>query len=352
MNPSEFARRAAPWLKVFGPSGDVVLSSRVRLARNVEGHPFPARLPAPLRRELEARLAAWISETRAVEDPHYWNLEQLPAVDRMVLLERHLISRELAQGSGERGVTVSGTEQTSVMTNEEDHIRIQVMRPGLDLEAALASAQEVDRRLESRVPYAFDEDFGFLTACPTNVGTGLRVSAMLHLPGLVLGEQIEKVFQSASRVGLTVRGFHGEGTKAAGDVLQISNQHTLGRTEEEILGAVRTMAEKIVEYERGVRTHLVEKSRTRVEDKVMRSLGLLRYARRVSSDESLNLLSAVRFGISTKLFGDLKLGDLNELLVLTQPGHLQALRGQEIRSEDRDVLRAQLLRERFKPEAN
>jgi protein arginine kinase len=153
-------------------------------------------------------------------------------------------------------------------------------------------------------------------------------------------------------VGLTVRGSHGEGTKATGDVLQISNQHTLGRTEEELLGTVQAMVEKIVEYERGVRTHLLEKSRTRVEDKVMRSVGLLRYARRVSSDESLNLLSAVRLGVSTKLFGDIKIGDLNELLVLTQPGHLQALRGEETRSEDRDVLRAKLLRDRFKPESN
>ncbi len=353
MRPADLALHPSPWLKTLGPCGDVVFSTRIRLARNVEGYPFPARLKEPdPRREFEARLAGWLGEARPAEDLHYWNLDGLKPIERLLLMERHLISRELAQGDGDRGVCFSSAEQISIMTNEEDHLRIQVIRPGLAIDEALAMAIEIDRKLETRIPYAFDDQLGYLTACPTNVGTGLRISVMMHLPGLVLGEQMDKVFNAASRVGLAVRGSHGEGSKAVGDVVQISNQHTLGRTEEEIAEVVRAIVAKIVDYERGVRQHLLEESRARLEDKIWRSVGVLRTARLVGSEESQSLLSAVRLGISMKLYGDLRIGDLNELLVLTQPGHLQAIRGKEIRADDRDAVRATLLRERFKAESN
>lgn len=352
MQPADLPFHAGEWLRTTGPDADVVLSTRVRLARNVEGYAFPHRIAPDARRDLELRLHQWITEASLASEVRYWNIESLPALTRQMLRERHLISRELAEAEGDRGVSFVPTEVVSVMTNEEDHIRIQVVRPGYELDEAFAVAREVDRKIETRVPYAWHDRYGFLTACPTNVGTGLRISVMLHLPALVLMDQMEKVFQAAGKVGLTVRGFYGEGTKATGDVIQVSNQHTLGRSEEEILDTLRNMVPKIVEYERGVRQQLLAEKRIVVEDKVWRSMGTLRYARRLTSDETMALLSAIRLGINLKLVPGIRMGDVNELFVITQPGHLQALKGRELQPDDRDTVRASLLRERFKPESN
>ena len=222
MRIDDLPRRSGEWLKGTGPESDIVISSRIRLARNLQGFPFHTRLDDGLRGELAQRLREGIESAGLPESANYVNLADVDPIDCMLLVERHLISREHAEAEGDRGVAFSDAETVAIMTIEEDHLRIQVMRPGLDLEPALQSALDVDRKLEASVPYAFDDELGFLTACPTNVGTGLRISVMLHLPGLVLGEQIDKVFQSASRVGLTVRGSHGEGTKATGDVLQLA----------------------------------------------------------------------------------------------------------------------------------
>lgn len=352
MEPSDLALRAGQWLRVPGPDSDVVLSTRVRLARNVEGYAFPSRISTAARHELENKLHGWIDGSGLADSVQYCNLDAVDKLTRDVLMERHLVSRELANGEGDRGVSFASTEFVSIMTNEEDHLRIQVIHAGQSLDEAMAQAVEIDRKLEESVPYAWSERYGYLTACPTNVGTGLRMSVMMHLPALVFMNQIEKVYQAASKVGLTVRGFYGEGTKAIGDVIQISNQQTLGRAESDIRDTLATMIPKIVEYERGVRTHLVNEKRVDVEDQIWRSIGTLRYARKLSSEETLELLSKIRLGVNLKLLPNISVGEVNELFVITQPAHLQALKGRHLGPDDRDVMRASLLRERFKPESN
>jgi protein arginine kinase len=336
----------------MGPDADVAMSTRIRLARNVDGYAFPGFIAEDKRKELEAKLKAWIGKARVAEAVEYQNVNALPSLQRTLLVEKHLISRELANGTGERGVTFGQDDLLSVMTNEEDHLRIQVLRTGLKLRDAFTSIREIDQKLEKIVPYAYSDQFGYLTACPTNCGTGMRISVMLHLPTLVLMNQIQKVFQAATKVGLTVRGFYGEGTNASGDFFQISNQHTLGKTEDEILGIVERIVTKIVEYERGVRKHLVESNRMVLEDKVWRSLGVLRYARKLTSEEAMELLSAVRLGVTMNLVPGLNIADVNELFVLTQPAHLQALKGRALEAPERDVARANLVRDRLKPELN
>lgn len=352
MEPSDLAIRAGQWLRVPGPDSDVVLSTRIRLARNVEGYAFPGRIAPDARRELETQLRVWIEGADLNDAVRYCNLLSVNDLTRQMLAERHLVSRELVNGEGDRGVSFAHSEFVSIMTNEEDHVRIQVIRSGQSLDEAMEQAVEVDRKLEGKIPYAWSNQYGYLTACPTNVGTGLRISVMMHLPALVLMEQMDKVYQAASKVGLTVRGFYGEGTKAIGDVIQISNQQTLGRSEVEILETLGNMVPKIVEYERGVRTHLVNEKRVTLEDRVWRSMGTLRYARKLTSEETLNLLSAVRLGINLKLLPNISVGEVNELFVITQPAHLQAQKGRRLGPDDRDVARATLLRERFKPESN
>jgi protein arginine kinase len=340
------------WFRLMGPDADVAMSTRIRLARNVEGYPFPGYIAEDKRKELEERLRTWISKAKVADDIQYQNVNALPTLQRTLLVEKHIISRELANGTGERGVTFGADELISVMTNEEDHLRIQVLRCGLKLREAFETIRQIDQKLEKSVPYAFHDKFGYLTACPTNCGTGMRISVMLHLPTLVLMNQIQKVFQAATKVGLTVRGFYGEGTNASGDFFQISNQHTLGRTEDESLGVVERIVTKIVEYERGVRKHLMESNRMLLEDKVWRSLGVLRYARKLTSEEAMELLSAVRLGVTMNLVPGLNIADVNELFVLTQPAHLQALKGRTLEAPERDIARANLVRDRLKPELN
>lgn len=340
------------WLRNLGPDSDVVMSTRIRLARNVENRPFPNRLKVAERRDLESELRDAVRDAEIADPVLYRDLDEAPAVERRLLVERHLISRELAESTGHRGVSFGVRDFVSVMTNEEDHLRIQVLRAGFAVRPAFDAVTEVDRRLERRLTYAWHDRFGYLTSCPTNCGTGMRVSVMVHLPALVLMNQIEKVFQAVAKVGLVVRGFYGEGTQAMGDFFQISNQRALGMTEEQLLRVVERMIPKIVEYERGVRETLRRKNRTQLEDRVWRALAILRYARKLTSEEAMEQLSAVRLGAVSGLFPDVLLPDVNELFVLTQPAHLQALRGKEIPAAERDVLRASLVRDRLKPERN
>lgn len=340
------------WLRNQGPESDVVMSTRIRLARNVEGRKFPGWIKDDEKADLERELRDAVRAADISDALLYRNLGSTTALERQLLVERHIISRELANGSGDRGVSFGARDFVSVMTNEEDHLRIQVIRAGLDLRRAFEAIAETDRRLERRVNYAWHDKFGYLTACPTNCGTGMRVSVMLHLPALVLMNQIEKVFQSATKVGLVVRGFYGEGTTASGDFFQISNQRTLGMTEEQILGVVERITPKIIEYERGVREQLRQKNRPLLEDKAWRALAVLRYARKLTSEETMDLLSSVRLGAVSGFFPELRVPDVNELFVLSQPAHLQSFRGKEVGPSERDVLRAAFVRDRLKPEKN
>jgi protein arginine kinase len=335
-----------------GQNSDVAISTRVRVARNIWGFPFPLRLDEEAKERLHRKLVEAIEGAGLASDLISLDLADIPEIQRQLLWERNLISREAMKLNGHRGVCWSATQQFSIMTVEEDHLRIQVLRAGLAAPEALHAAFEVDARLDARLNYAWSKDLGFLTACPTNTGTGLRISVMLHVPALVRAGQMEKVNKACAEVGLTVRGHHGEGTKALGDVVQLSNQRTLGSTEEELLTNVQAMTGKVIEYERLMREKLLSESRNMLEDQVFRSLGTLRYARKLNFEETQSLLSTVRLGVHLNLLSGVPLEGLSELQILTQPGHLQALHDKPMDADDRDIARATWLRERFQPESN
>ena len=359
MDLADFDSKGGEWLRAEGPEADVVMSSRVRLARNLAGFPFATKATDEQKAEIVGRVRA-ASESLPLGRRHHF-VEFASAgsaadrrdvkereIDRGLLHERHLISSELEKGRGPRGVAFGSDERSSVMVNEEDHLRLQAIRTGLDLHVALDDARALDASLEAVVPYAVSAEYGYLTACPTNVGTGMRASVMLHLPSLVSAQEMNRVFQAASRTGLTVRGFYGEGTKAMGDFYQISNQVTLGQSEDDILEKLSRMLPTFLEYERRVREHLATSSRVKLEDKVHRALALLQAARSVSTDEAMENLSSVRLGVVVGLLTKWRLPEIHELFVLVQPYHLRRLngRGLELPAE-RDVARANLLRERL-----
>ena len=317
------------------------------LDRNVEGFPFLVRADRAQRQAIEERLREAVLAALADEGAMYLALESTPELDLNFLVERHLISRELAQGEGPRGVAFSQSESIAVMINEEDHVRAQVIHSGLNLEECWRTIDLLDDRIGRRVPYAFSPKYGFLTACPTNVGTGIRVSVMMHLPGLVWTKQIEKVFEAVRRMGLAVRGLYGEGTQASGDFFQLSNQRTLGLEEEEIIQGLRSVVPRIVEYERRARQSLLAQSRTQLDDRVSRALGMLRHARTIGSEETMLLLSAVRLGVNLGLVRDLSISRVNELFVLTQPAHLQKINRKILDREKRNAARAEFIRSRL-----
>jgi len=337
----------SPWLKPGGPNDDIVLSTRIRLARNVAGRPFLTRLTPEERKNLEAYLKKAVLAALKPDRYTWFELEAMPQIDRQCLVERHLISRELAAAEGQRGVAVGPKQHIAIMANEEDHLRLQVYAPGLQLEEAWKEADAIDDRLEKQVTYTFSPALGYLTACPTNVGTGLRASVMLHLPALVLTRQIEKVFNAVARLRLAVRGLYGEGTQATGDVYQISNQASLGHTEEDILSTLGSVIAQIIAYEKEARDALIAESPTALDDRVLRSWAILTHARIISSEETLALLSAVRLGIHLKRLKDVDIGTVNELFLMTRRGHIQRIRGAELGESERDVARADYIRKRL-----
>lgn len=349
MNLEDLVSSSGEWLRGSGPESDIVVSSRIRLARNLADFPFISRTTEADRTEIErilhAQLQAIQDAGKAPGDALYLNVTDLPEVDRQFLVERQLISREHAESEGARSVVIDQAERYSVMINEEDHLRIQVMHSGLDLEAAWQRITAIDDLIEEQVNYAFNEKLGYLTACPTNVGTGLRVSVMLHLPALVITRQIEKVFKSLQKINLAVRGLYGEGSQATGDFYQISNQVTLGQTEEELAKKVADVVPVLISYERQAREFLIHESQETLHDRVSRAFGILRTAQTISSEETLHLLSSVRMGINLGLIGDLPIPTINKLLIHTQPAHLQKLSGNELDATDRNIERASYLRE-------
>jgi protein arginine kinase len=335
------------WLQSGGPQSDIVLSTRVRLARNVAGRPFSSRLRPEERQDLEGFLHKAVTRALGPTEVSWFELADMPEIDRRCLVERHLISRELAAGEGPRGVGIDAPQRTAVMANEEDHLRLQVIFPGLQLDEAWRAADALDNRLEVEITYAFSPHLGYLTACPTNVGTGLRASVMLHLPGLVLTRQIEKVFRAVARMRLAVRGLYGEGTQATGDIYQISNQASLGRSEEDILKTLGSVIPQILAYEQQGRHVLADESLMALDDRIFRSWAVLTHARTISSEETLVLLSAVRLGIHMGRLKGVDLGAVNDLFLMTRPGHIQKLRGTELSEVDRDIARAAYIRQRL-----
>ncbi|HLF94450.1 MAG TPA: protein arginine kinase [Planctomycetota bacterium] len=345
MTLDELIGQSGEWLKGSGPDSDIVISSRVRLARNLARFPFLTRASDAERAEIHEAVRRALDKIGLGDNGHlYIELETTNEMTNRFLLERHLISRELANGSGDRGVLFNRSEMLAVMVNEEDHLRIQAIRAGFQLHDAFHDLQWLDDQLDRELEFAFSNEFGYLTACPTNVGTGMRASVMFHLPALVFTKQIDKVFSSVTKINLAVRGFYGEGTQASGDFYQISNQITLGKSEEEILDLLDRVVPKIVAYERAVREHLLEKDRLRLEDKICRAFGVLRSARSITSEETMDLLSAVRLGVNLGLLHDVGMPTVNELFILTQPAHLQRLEKRDLTPEERDAARADFIR--------
>ena len=344
MEIDDLTRNLGEWLRGSGPECDIVISSRVRLARNLAEYPFISRATEQDRLRIEKSLRDCLLAGGKAQELLYVDVERLGGIDRQLLVERHLISREHAESQGARAVAIDRGETFSVMINEEDHLRIQVMHSGLNLPLAWQETDRIDDLVESAVTYAFHPRLGYLTACPTNVGTGMRVSVMLHLPALVITREIEKVFRSLHKIGLAVRGLYGEGSQAMGDFYQISNQMTLGRSEEWLIKQVGDVVPKIIEYERQARDFLIRESHENLHDRVSRAYGILRTAQTISSEETMHLLSSVRMGINLGLIGDLAIPTVNELFIQTQPAHLQKLSGGELNSADRNIERARFLR--------
>ena len=348
MNLDDLVTRSGEWLKGIGPESDIVVSSRIRLARNLADFPFISRATDADRTEIERlareRLQSASDSGQLDTGLMYVDVGSLEEVDRQFLMERQLISRELSDNRGSRAVAIDPSERVSVMVNEEDHLRIQVMHSGLDLEDALAQADALDDLIEDKLNYAYSDQFGYLTACPTNVGTGIRISVMLHLSGLVLTRQIEKVFRSLQKINLAVRGLYGEGSQALGDFYQVSNQVTLGMSEQELTKKVADVVPVLIDYERQAREFLLRESQETLHDRVSRAFGILRSAQTISTEETLHHLSSLRMGVNLGLIADVEIPTVNKLFVHTQPAHLQKLAGGELDTSERNIERATYLR--------
>lgn len=349
MNLDNLLQNLGEWLRGTGAESDVVVSTRIRLARNLADVPFTTRATPAQKGEIEGRVREAIAHAEHSPKLDYLSVAGLPPLDRLFLVERQLISRELANAlDGPRGVAFDPRESVSVMVNEEDHLRIQVMRSGLALDEAWETIDKVDDALEARLSYAFHERFGYLTACPTNVGTGLRASVMLHLPALGITKEIEKLFRSLQKINLVVRGLYGEGSRASGDLYQISNQVTLGKDEHTLLVEIREVIDVALKYERRARQALLKERKQAEQDRVARAIGTLGSATMITSEETMELLSAVRLGIHLNLIGDLPPTTVNQLFIHSQAAHLQKLTGQTLDGEERNAARAKYLRNRLR----
>jgi protein arginine kinase len=341
---------AGEWLRGTGPQAEVVISSRVRLARNLAGFPFANKANRRQRHEIIERCKQHIVSRRVADNVIWVDMPSSPSLDRQLLVERHLVSRQFIAGNDDRprGVAIGADETFAVMINEEDHVRLQVLRSGMQLQEAWHQISRIDDVLEESLPIAFSKRFGYLTACPTNVGTGIRVSVMLHLPALKLTGEIEKVKRAARDMHLAVRGLFGEGSDALGDLYQVSNQTTLGRSEREVLSDFEhTVVPQIIAYEQQARQALVRQRPAQLDDKIHRAWAILTHARVIGAEEVLSMLSHLRLGINMGRIGSLDIRTINELFLLTQPAHLQRITGREMDTAERRIARADLLRQRL-----
>jgi protein arginine kinase len=336
------------WLRGEGPHHQIVISSRVRLARNLKNRAFPGWAKKAERTAILELIKPRVEELPEMQDSFSELLQDLSATDKQVLVERHLISREHAAKGVGSAIVMNRRQTLSIMINEEDHLRMQSIRSGLQLKSAFKLVDKVDSMLEGKLDFAFDARLGYLTACPTNVGTGMRASAMLHLPGLVLSELINQVIQAVNKIGLAVRGLYGEGTEAMGNLFQISNQTTLGEKEDEIISRLTKVIETIIEKEHDARQVLIQKKSNTLWDQIGRAYGVLTYAHAMTSKEALNLLSIMKLGVDLGAFPEDRRLPVDELFIDTQPAHLQKSSQQKMNAEERDHLRARVIRERLK----
>jgi len=344
----DLIKNRASWLlKGKDPSG-IIISSRVRLARNVGNHLFPGLASDEECRAICRSMREAFEHLSCFNDTLFFDMETLDGVDREILKERHLISPEMADMGVGSGLLVGRDEGIAIMINEEDHLRLQAISPGLNLLAVWKRINAVDTELEQWLDYAFSGRLGYLTACPTNVGTGLRASVMMHLAGLRLIDEVEQVIKGLDKMGLAVRGLLGEGTEAYGNMFQISNQSTLGESEENLIGHLMEVASEVAEHERNARERLIQERRTHLLDQIGRAFGLLFHARLLQSNEALDLLSGIRLGVEFDVIRNVTVEEVNEMMLLTQPGHLQRMAGRTIGPDERDELRAGMLRDKLK----
>jgi len=343
------------WLDASGPGGHIVLSTRIRLARNLQGSVFGQRARDVDRTAVLTRVEEAAAASTHLRHAITFRLDQLDRPDRQLLHERHLVSKELAgldrEARPRPGAALVVHGPVGVMVNEEDHLRLHGMCSGFALEEAYAALEAVDSDLGRLLPFAFHPEFGYLTSCPTNAGTGLRASVLIHLPGLVLTKEIGKVLQGLTQVGLTFRGLYGEGSEVVGNFFQLSNQTTLGKSEEELLDHLGKIVRQVIEYETQARDVLLQKASDEVGDKTWRAYGLLKYARSLTFEETMNLLSGVRLGVGLNLIKGLSVYTLNKLLIYTQPAHLAALEGRQTGDPELPTARATYVRRLLEAEA-
>jgi protein arginine kinase len=345
MKFSRIIANSGEWLSGDGPNRQIVVSSRVRLARNLRDKPFPGWAKKSERLDVMNLVKQAVEHLPEMAESYSENLEALSPLEKQVLVERHLISREHAAKGVGSAVVMNAPQSLSVMINEEDHLRMQAIRCGLQLDNVFKMINRVDSELEDSLEFAYSAELGYLTACPSNVGTGMRASAMLHLPGLVMSDQINKIINSVNKIGLAVRGLHGEGTEAMGNLFQVSNQTTLGEAEEEIIGRLNRVIEQVIEHEQNARALLAQRKAITLHDQIGRAYGLLCHSYSISSKEALNLLSIIKLGIDLSVFPDAHRFPVDELFIETQPAHLQ--KGAQVvkmSSEERDALRATIIR--------
>ena len=346
MSLDSIAGTVPSWMSGADDAEGIVISCRARLARNLSNYAFAPRISVEDQRKVIDEVLAAAKDSRQMTTASYFSMNALDANERRVLVERHLISPSLAEDKGERGILFNQDESLSVMINEEDHLRLQAIYPGTQAQQTWAAIAALDAEITGALGCAHDDQLGFLTACPTNTGTGLRASILIHLPALVLTEDMERVLQGLNQLSFTVRGVYGEGSNASGNLFQVSNQATLGSSEEKIVEGLLRITSQLVEYEKDAQQSLLREARSQVEDKVWRAYGLLQYARVLSSQEFMNLLSAVRLGLTIGLL-DVPAAFLNHLMIATQPAHMQAEAGSALEPEERDLRRAQLVRRKL-----
>jgi len=348
MKLENLSKHVSRWFDGSGPNSDIVISSRIRLARNLAGYEFLPRLTQDGQTEILEKLKEAILSLNVGEETFFIDVAESSLIHQDLMVERHLISKRHAQSKGPRGAIIAAAESFTAMINEEDHLRLQVFKNGLQLNECWEQINAIDDQIEKKVRYAFSPRYGYYTACPTNLGTGIRVSVMLHLPALKMTRQIEKFFNATKDTDLAVRGLFGEGTEAVGDFFQLSNQTTLGMSEKEIIDEFsNSIVPKIIEYESMARDELLRTQKDVLDDKIQRAMGVLKSARLISSQEALFLLSNVRLGVNLGRVKDIDIATVNELFMLTQPAHLQINNEKILEPQQRDIVRAEIIRSKL-----
>lgn len=345
----ELLKHDVSWLVDSGPGSDIAISSRIRLARNIQGMPFPAAAAAKQLEQVQDAAEQALKKSTVIGKKYLdFHMSDYSDVERQILLERRLISSEFLKKDQHTSLFVKQDESCAVMINEEDHLRIQALRPGLQLLKVWEQINKLDSELEKSLPYVYDSQLGYLTSCPTNVGTGMRASVMLHLPGLVLSGKINAAIQGINKLGMAVRGIFGEGTDNRGNLFQVSNQSTLGESETQIIERLSTVITQLVTHEKNCRSNLLKNKKYFLLDHVGRSYGILRHAYTLSSEEALNSLSDIRIGVDMGMFNSVDLHTVNKLFLTINPAHLQKFAQKELNSQDRDIFRAAFVRKQLK----